>query len=760
MADFEQGQEPEQGSVRRSTPPSSVTGDDHDQSREAPVEDEINSQVETEAVDKSVNPEVEAPPHVNVDAEETRAGDEALDLQPESTPSLPSSTDADERVTSRPSTAKHVSFVDNGERTTSQAEEETPPAQFSESEDVPRSPTYQTDSVIERNAGVATSTLDGGVAIGTDTSETIPVETVDLEVGEETTSETDTSKKDISTEEGTIQGSIPSTAPNFRPDFSAFEGINMDEHEEQDVHLAESETQAIQGLLDDLEDGQSDLESDIPPPPLFSRPEHQLHREKIDDLKMQMSDPHLVGEYLDEFEQDVKDDVLMIGNISLEDIQEEERRLRDEHISYQKQEAQVQKERLQELLHKEEQAKKEVSRIAKAKKKAIEKQEVMNLQKGRLQHDMLQKSYRRAEQQMLATLKRRKAEVKTMYGDLEMADGQYGGSKGRRWKIDWSRTPQPIQIKLKCLRAIKDKLPAGRYVLMVSLYDRLGGHVLRWSELKGQQWGGACLPVQHDGQYHSIELKIDQSVFTVCPAKPDVRPGMVLTFELFLLRGAISPTDRVVGWGTFPISDAEFNIIEGKYKCCLLRGDIDPSIDKHEKLEELMARDLENWLCNLYFQVLKLPRYLAGQKEYEVELQFTSGLLGFPDRLGDSESAVDGNDPLLEEKEEAEAALAGSRSSLGCSSSSQEDGQLRLRTAAKVGRGSHSKLRPETSVHQSRKMLEGGDSSDSDDELLDDDEPDFIEQKGQPGLYYKVIYVVFPDTMHDVCCLDYFLWTK
>ena len=105
---------------------------------------------------------------------------------------------------------------------------------------------------------------------------------------------------------------------------------------------------------------------------------------------------------------------------------------------------------------------------------------------------------------------------------------------------------------------------AGRYVLMVSLYDRLGGHVLRWSELKGQQWGGACLPVQHDGQYHSIELKVDQSVFTVCPAKPDIRPGMVLTFELFILRGAISPTDRVVGWGTFPISDAEFNIIEGK----------------------------------------------------------------------------------------------------------------------------------------------------------------------------------------------------
>ena len=46
-----------------------------------------------------------------------------------------------------------------------------------------------------------------------------------------------------------------------------------------------------------------------------------------------------------------------------------------------------------------------------------------------------------------------------MYGDLTFADGQYGGSKGRRWKIDWNRTPQPIQIKLKCLRGVKDKLP-------------------------------------------------------------------------------------------------------------------------------------------------------------------------------------------------------------------------------------------------------------------------------------------------------------
>lgn len=40
-----------------------------------------------------------------------------------------------------------------------------------------------------------------------------------------------------------------------------------------------------------------------------------------------------------------------------------------------------------------------------------------------------------------------------------LADGTYGGSKGRRWKVDWDKTPQPLQVKLKCLRGVRDKLP-------------------------------------------------------------------------------------------------------------------------------------------------------------------------------------------------------------------------------------------------------------------------------------------------------------
>ena len=40
----------------------------------------------------------------------------------------------------------------------------------------------------------------------------------------------------------------------------------------------------------------------------------------------------------------------------------------------------------------------------------------------------------------------------------------------------------------------------------------------------------------------------------------------------------------------------------------MLRGDMDPGIDKFEVIEKLIAKDLENWLCNLYFEIIKLPR--------------------------------------------------------------------------------------------------------------------------------------------------------
>ena len=44
--------------------------------------------------------------------------------------------------------------------------------------------------------------------------------------------------------------------------------------------------------------------------------------------------------------------------------------------------------------------------------------------------------------------------------------------------------------------------------------------------------------------------------------------------------------------------------------------------------------------------VLCLSRYLMGQKEYEVELQFTSGMVSYPIRTKTGEDFVDGEQPV------------------------------------------------------------------------------------------------------------------
>ncbi|CAB3994118.1 partial [Paramuricea clavata] len=539
--------------------------------------------------------------------------------------------------------------------------------------------------------------------------------------------------------------------------------------DEEDITGPEREKNLpdIYALLESLEEDKVNL---LNSQNIFDSEKQKAKYEYIDELKLQMADAP-VEKYVDDFHQNVEDEILMIGSISLEDVQEEERRLRDEHIQHQQQLSDVQRERQEDILVREELAKKNVMERLKERRKALMRREEHLMQRDRLLQNKIHQAFRRSEHQLLKALEARKAEVKTMYGELVMADGEYGGSKGRRWKVDWNRSPQPVQVKLKCLRGIKDKLPAGRYVLMASLYDRLGGHVMKWSNLKGQQWGGATLPLFHEGEFYNIEVKIDQSVFTVCPARPDIRPGMILVFELFLLRGAVTPTDRVVAWGCFPICDSNFRVVEGKYKTPFLRGDMDPGIDTYQRMEELIADDIDHWLCNLYFDVVLLPRYMAGQKEYEVELQFTSNLLGHPKRTKTGEELADGEEPVYGSQSDlhSQGSRRGSKASSAMEASlaseakeadegserkmsaSAQDLQLPvtpLKSPSTPDDNSPRHDRPSTVLHTSRKLHEAanvleGLSDDSGTDFSDEEvaeirkQDDFKPVKGKPGMYYK-----------------------
>lgn len=53
---------------------------------------------------------------------------------------------------------------------------------------------------------------------------------------------------------------------------------------------------------------------------------------------------------------------------------------------------------------------------------------------------------------------------------------------------------------------------------------------------------------------------------------------------------------------------AFMTLCPSRYKIPFLRGEMDPQLDKHEKIEALMADDIDHWMCNLYIDIVKLPR--------------------------------------------------------------------------------------------------------------------------------------------------------
>ena len=100
------------------------------------------------------------------------------------------------------------------------------------------------------------------------------------------------------------------------------------------------------------------------------------------ELRLEMEQEELAA-YLAEFERGVEEDVVMLGSISLEEVQEEERRLRDEHVTYLQQEAANKRKREQQLLQRQEEVKERVALYVRQRRKEIAEREVSTALGGR-----------------------------------------------------------------------------------------------------------------------------------------------------------------------------------------------------------------------------------------------------------------------------------------------------------------------------------------------------------------------------------------
>ncbi|XP_054862933.1 uncharacterized protein ofcc1 [Amphiprion ocellaris] len=185
------------------------------------------------------------------------------------------------------------------------------------------------------------------------------------------------------------------------------------------------------------------------------------------------------------------------------------------------------------------------------------------------------------------------------------------------WQGDQSNTLQPLEVCVCCLRATRDKLPRGLYTVSVALHSRLGGPALSWYNKKKQQTLAASTePTEHRGRFYDNDLHVNQSLFMILPAACEIVPSMVLVFQLITLAGDSSHISSVLAWGAFPVCGPSFSLIQGRFKTPLLRGEPSTQLDQFKKIEALISSDLDHWLCNLYFQVKRLPPGMSGGPEH------------------------------------------------------------------------------------------------------------------------------------------------
>uniref|UniRef100_A0A3B3VG63 Uncharacterized LOC106950336 n=1 Tax=Poecilia latipinna TaxID=48699 RepID=A0A3B3VG63_9TELE len=183
------------------------------------------------------------------------------------------------------------------------------------------------------------------------------------------------------------------------------------------------------------------------------------------------------------------------------------------------------------------------------------------------------------------------------------------------WQGDQGALPQSIEVCVCCLRAARDKLPRGLYSVRVALQSPLGGPSLHLRSSKEQTWSASTEPVEHRGRFYDIDLHINQSLFMSLPAASEINPSIVLLFQLISLPEHSSHFSSALAWGVFPVCSMSLSLVQGRFKTPLIRGEPSPQLDQFKKIEAIISSDLDHWLCNLYFQVKRIPLGTSGGTE-------------------------------------------------------------------------------------------------------------------------------------------------
>ena len=319
-------------------------------------------------------------------------------------------------------------------------------------------------------------------------------------------------------------------------------------------------------------------------------------------------------------DQHINDTMIYVASVDLADIETEEVNLID----------QFSKSRLKnrETSEKRDKAIKSLKSRAKAR---ILSQHLDRTRKIKDQGSIQGKLFKERSNKISARFK----EAKTKLSNLVSSKKKYAkihiGKLKERTDVEMVnmfKNSKKLYIRIELLNAVKDKLPSAHYVILISLWDRLGGTKLEKNKLKR-----LTKPVMYGGRYFNNTLRFEEVLELEVPSPDKLSSSMALGFELFLLKNRTIRFDKPVAYSYFPLINSDFQVSEGKFKTTMMKGAVDMSIEKYSDMEARYKKNIDDWLCNLYFstKVQEPPEGCEVRKEEDFE-QFQFSVTG-PDGL-------------------------------------------------------------------------------------------------------------------------------
>jgi hypothetical protein len=350
--------------------------------------------------------------------------------------------------------------------------------------------------------------------------------------------------------------------------------------------------------------------------------------------------------YVDAFAAESKNVSLVISKVPEEVIRKKKEQLDAEVIAEKRRDAEGHVKGQANLLFLENAARERVQRLQDEALVTVKKERSDMVAELHSREASIGREFRRAREALEADLGRQQAALSEKHGQQLSGDP----SISRRFEVQWTVAPQPVEMRVHVMRAVKNKLPKGSYVVMLTQYDRLGGRPLVWSVSGGygidKDRPATTRPFKHHGRFFDRVLKVEDSVFALCPPAERLKPGNVFILELFQLATRRNPVNRVIGWAALPMCTPQFSVVEGRFKLPILRGEHTPSIQHYRTIEHSIGEDLNNWLCNIYVEVKHLPKVFMNRDgtsmdEYQIEFNFMKKLLSIGNNGADQKGEED-----------------------------------------------------------------------------------------------------------------------